>query len=293
MQTSRAAGRAPTPRIVREMRIVSAALVVSALLFGASCRLAARAGPDVMLRVMTYNIASGHGDLDRTAATIAAEAPDLVALQEVDVRWDARSQFVDQATALAARLHMEVRFAPIYQLAGATVGALPREFGVALLSRFPIVRWVNHPLTRLSTQQPNATPTPMPGFLEATVTVRDVEIRIFNTHTDYRPDPGVRVRQVAEMLATIGEHAMPTLLFGDLNAPPDAMELQPLLAALHDVWPASSGPGLTYPAIAPTKRIDYVLTTNQFRVIKASVPDTDASDHRPVVVDLVVSRAPM
>lgn len=276
---------------MREMRPLSTALVVGAFLFGVSCRLAPRAEPDVMLRVMTYNIASGHGDLDRTAATIAAAAPDVVALQEVDVRWDTRSQFVDQATALAARLHMDVRFAPIYQLPGATAGALPREFGVALLSRFPIVRWVNHPLTRLSTQQANAAPTPMPGFLEAIVNVGGVDIRIFNTHTDYRPDPSVRVRQVAEMLATIGEVAIPTLLFGDLNAPPDAMELQPLFAALHDVWPAAEGLGLTYPAVAPVKRIDYVLTTNQFRVIKASVPDTDASDHRPVVVDLVVSRA--
>jgi len=59
-----------------------------------------------------------------------------------------------------------------------------------------------------------------------------------------------------------------------------------LLARLHDAWPASAGPGLTDPADVPRKRIDYVLTSNHFRVRNASVPNTLASDHRPVVVDL-------
>lgn len=34
---------------------------------------------------MTYNIHAGHGDIDRTAATIRALSPDIVGLEEVDV----------------------------------------------------------------------------------------------------------------------------------------------------------------------------------------------------------------
>jgi len=79
-------------------------------------------------------------------------------------------------------------------------------------------------------------------------------------------------------------------LFGDLNAPPDAPEIQALLERLHDSWPESAGPGLTDPADEPRKRIDYVLVSKHFRVRSASVPVTLASDHRPVVVDLILAR---
>jgi endonuclease/exonuclease/phosphatase (EEP) superfamily protein YafD len=36
----------------------------------------------------------------------------------------------------------------------------------------------------------------------------------------------------------------------------------------------------------PTKRIDYVTYSSGIRALDAHVPDTLASDHRPVVTDL-------
>ncbi len=240
------------------------------------------------MRVMTYNIRSGNGDLDRTAELIRSFVPDIVALQEVDVRWAERSGFVDQATTLGERLHMNVRFARIYQVAGSDSATRPREFGVALLSRYPIVEWRNDTLTRLSTQEQNPVPTPMPGLLDAQVDVRGTVVRVFNTHLDYRSDPHVRQQQVKEMLAYIGESPTSTVVFGDMNAQPEAPELQPLFQRLHDAWPASAGPGFTYPADKPTKRIDYVLVSSDIRVRSASAPVTEASDHRPLVVDLML-----
>ncbi|AHG89768.1 Endonuclease/exonuclease/phosphatase [Gemmatirosa kalamazoonensis] len=243
----------------------------------------APAGP-AALRVATYNIEYGGGDLERTAAALRALDVDVAALQEVDVHWAARSAFVDQATTLGERLGMRVRFAPIYTLPGAD--SVPREFGVALLTRYAIVRWRNDSLTRLSTQDANAAPTRMPGLLDATLDVRGTPVRVLVTHLDYRADPRVRAAQVAELLAVLDESRAPTLLFGDLNAPPDAPELRPLLGRLRDAWPDSAGTGLTYPADSPTKRIDYVLLSPHFRVRSATVPAVRASDHRPVVVDL-------
>ena len=262
-----------------------------ALSTGVACaHLAPAAGSEIPLRVMTYNIRSGNGNLAGTATAIRESAPDLVALQEVDVHWAERSGFVDQATVLGQQLQMQVRFARIYQFAGAQAQDPPREFGVALLSRFPILDWSNHIITRLSTQEPNPVPAPLPGFLEAKVDVRGVTVRVFNTHLDYRADPRMREQQVKEMLAYIGEPSAPTMLFGDLNAPPEASEVQPLLERLHDAWPASAGAGLTDPADEPRKRIDYVLVSRHFRVRSAAVPATLASDHRPAVIDLLIRR---
>jgi len=258
------------------------------LLAGAACTHLPATGSEIPLRVMTYNIRSGNGNLAGTVEAIRAQSPDIVGLQEVDVHWAARSNFVDQATALGEALQMQVRFARIYQLAGTQPGDPPREFGVALLSRFPVLDWTNHIITRLSTQEQSPEPVPLPGFLEAKVDVRGTAMRVFDTHLDYRADPRVRQHQVTDMLAYIGDASAPTLLFGDLNAPPDAPEIQPLLERLHDTWPRSVGPGLTDPADVPQKRIDYVLVSSHFRVRSATVPVTLASDHRPVVVDLVL-----
>jgi endonuclease/exonuclease/phosphatase family metal-dependent hydrolase len=127
----------------------------------------------------------------------------------------------------------------------------------------------------------------MPGLLAATVDVHGTAVRVFVTHLDYRKDPAVRRTQVAEMLARIGAVDSPTLLLGDMNASPDAPELQPLFARLHDSWPATAWPGFSYPADTPAERIDYVLVSPNTKVDTAFVPVApNASDHRPVVVDL-------
>ena len=263
-------------------------LIAAILACGATgCVHASRGAAGRPLRVTSYNIGAGtHSDLHHIASELRAENADVVALQEVDVHWHARSEFADQAAALAQALHMDFRFAHIYDLQGATPGAPRREFGVALLSRFPIVEFRNHRITRLSTQEQGAAPSPMPGFLDVVLNVSGVQVRAFNTHLDYRTDPAVRVRQVADMLAIIRDVHEPTLLFGDLNAPPTAAELRPLLDRLTDSWGSANGDGFTYPADAPAKRIDYVLASPQFRVESAHVPITEASDHRPLVANL-------
>jgi endonuclease/exonuclease/phosphatase family metal-dependent hydrolase len=236
---------------------------------------------------MTYNIQSGHGSLDGTAAEIRSRSPDIVALQEVDVHWDARSGFEDQATLLGEKLAMQVCFAPIYRIPSATVGAPVREFGVALLSKFPIASCDNRVITRLSTQAQNPVPAPMPGFLDAVLRIGHWALQVYDTHLDYRADPAVRRQQVAEMLAFLPSGTVPTILMGDLNAEPKAPELAPLFGRLYDAWSVNRAPGLTYPAEDPKKRIDYVLVSNPIVVRGASVPVTMASDHRPVVADLM------
>lgn len=244
--------------------------------------------PGRVIRVMTYNIQAGGGQLENVAEAIRGVTPDVVALQEVDVHWSDRSAFADQAAQLSKSLGMQARFARIYRFAPADSAGPPREYGVALLSKCPILSFTNHTLTRLSTQEANAAPAPMPGFLEASVNLGGATVRVFNTHLDYRADPAIRQQQVAEMLAIIGESPGPTLLLGDLNAQPEAPELQPLFGKLKDVWSSREERGFTYPAALPDRRIDYILASPHFRARSVRVPVTQASDHRPVVADLIL-----
>lgn len=247
---------------------------------------ATRAPAKHTLRVMTYNIHAGTGGLDTIAGVIRAAAPDVVGLQEVDVHFSARSGFADQARALADALGMHVRFAHIYELAPLQGGAPPREYGVALLSRYPVRAFHNHVMPRLSTVEEESEPKPRPGFLEAVLLVDGTEVRVFDTHLDYRGDPRVRQMQVAATLDILGGDDRPTLFVGDLNARPDAPELQPLLARLRDAWRGRPDPGFTFPADAPDRRIDYILHSAHFEVAAVDVLDTTASDHRPVVAEL-------
>jgi endonuclease/exonuclease/phosphatase family metal-dependent hydrolase len=244
--------------------------------------------PVPTLRVMTYNIQAGGGNLDSIAAVIRRSDADVIALQEVDVHWSERSSYADQANDLSSKLGMQVRFAPIYDLPGSDASKPRREYGIALLSRFPILSFTNHVITRLSTQSADAVPSLAPGFLEVGIDFRGRRIRVFNTHLDYRSDPRVRESQVREMLDFIGEPSTPTIVFGDMNASPTAPELQPLLERLTDSWNPALGAGLTYPAKAPEKRIDYVLTSRHFAARDQAVLATQASDHRPVIVNLVL-----
>ncbi len=266
------------------------ALSLASLVVLSACRQPFSRSTEIPVKVMSYNIAAGNNNLNAITDVIRAAAPDLVALQEVDARWSARSNFADQATLLGESLNMQVRFAYIYRNPPETPGAPAREFGVALLSRFPIVEFNNQMLSRLSTQTPATTPERMPGLLDAIVNVNGMRVRVLNTHLDYRTEPDVRTLQVTEMLEALKTSTGPTLLLGDLNAPPDAPELAPLFNAIADVWRAEFGSGLTYPATEPLRRIDYVLATPHFRTHTAMVPPVLASDHRPVVVELRLTR---
>ncbi len=291
----------PVSRLSRHGGRVTALTALTALLLGALAPAAAQAAQTaqtarphvgVRLRVMAYNIQAGAGDdhvfdLERQARAIESEHPDLVGLEEVDVDWATRSDYTDEAAWLARRLHMHVFFAPIYDLPPDRTSAPDRRFGVALLSRFPILRARNLSITRLSTQVPDPVPALAPGFPEVLLSAYGRPLWVYVTHLDYRADPAVREAQVADMDAIMDRGHGPKLLLGDFNAQPDDPELAPLWTRLTDALTATGQRGTpTWPAGAPTKRIDYVTYSPGLRATRAYVPDTLASDHRPVVADL-------
>lgn len=282
----------PTPRSpAAAPALFAPALLAMALVAfpAASCGGGGSEAPPPTLTVMTYNVHYGDPDLGAMAEVICGSGADVVGLQEVDVHWGERSAFAHQARELAEACGMDHRYGPIYSLPPLEAGRPPREFGVAVLTRLPVLDWENHLLTRLSTQSGSG-PEAMPGFLRVTVDVHGTPVRVFVTHLDFRPDPSVRSAQVSEMLSVMGSLDTPTVLLGDLNATPDRVELAPLFTALRDAWSEGDGEGHTFPGDEPVRRIDYVLVAGPLEVLSARVLPTAASDHRPVVAELSVAR---
>jgi len=237
----------------------------------------------IRLKVMSFNIGFGQRGMDAVAQAIKNEDPDIIGLQEVDVFWSDRSAFMDQAQFLADRLNMFLFYAPIYRLDNPSEPGKPRQFGLAMLSKYPIIEAQNHEIARLSTQEATPRITQMPGFPGVTVRVQGRPLRFYNTHLDFRPDPAVRTMQVSQMLAIMGSLEQPTLLMGDLNAGPQAHELQPLMQLFLNPTDQKGQSFATFPDSLPNRQIDFILHTRHLKALRSYVPITNASDHRPLV----------
>jgi endonuclease/exonuclease/phosphatase family metal-dependent hydrolase len=104
-----------------------------------------------------------------------------------------------------------------------------------------------------------------------------------------------RLDETERVLEVVGRLRGPVVLAGDLNEPPRGPAWQRLRAAGFvdhggDDWP-------TFPADAPTKRIDALLVRGAARPLRHGRPDGDdldetllgrASDHRPVLAELEI-----
>lgn len=252
-------------------------------------------GRNVTIRVMTYNIHAGIGsdgnyDIERIADVIKTSDADVVGLQEVDKNWGYRSNFDDELQKLADKLDMHAFMAPIYNQDPINEDDPRRKYGVAVLSKYPIIDASNREIARLSTQDANPEPVPAPGFAETVINAKGAIFSFYVTHLDYRGDPYVREMQVDDMLDIIPNQDS-AILAGDMNAEPDAPELAPLFNRFNDAWAESGeGDGYTYSASSPNKRIDYILTTQGIDVSNAEVIDTLASDHLPVITDVTLQR---
>jgi endonuclease/exonuclease/phosphatase family metal-dependent hydrolase len=234
------------------------------------------------VRVLTYNIHHGEGvdrvlDLGRIARVIQEVGPDLVALQEVDRR-AARTGSVDQPAELARLTGLDVVFGPNIPLQGG-------DYGNAVLSRWPIVRAVNHPLPNVDAGEQRVlleVHRSAPGYAGPFV--------LWATHLDHRQTDAERVAS-AEVITRLSsaQPGVPMLLAGDLNDIPTSRTL----AILGTAWTQANADDLpTIPTERPIRQIDYVLVRpgDRWRLVDARVLDEAvASDHRPLLVDLEVT----
>ena len=247
------------------------------------------------LTLATFNIHHAEGadgvlDLDRVARVVADA--DVVAFQEVDVRFRARSRFEDQAGRLAKALRGEAAF-------GGNLIEGEGRYGVALVTRLPIVARKNHPLPR-SAGREKAEPR---GLLETTLDVGGRRLRVFDTHLahDSKPDRLLQVDRVREVVAS-GEG--PYVLMGDLNFRPESEEYARLLAPTKggglmfvDAWPRvglGDGPTIGLRGKSPG-RIDYILVSPDLAAgLKSARVDeaAKASDHQPLFATLEIQARP-
>jgi len=228
------------------------------------------------VRVLTYNIHHGAGrdeklDLDRIAALIHEQQPDIVCLQEVD-RNQPRSGKLDFPALFAAKLNMQGVFESNYNFDGG-------HYGNMTLTRFPVVSHENIALPGPAGREPR-------GCLRVTVRVNDRELDVFNTHLGLEAEE--RKAQVSAILPHIGDR--PTVLAGDFNATLQEPPLQILLQKFKTTNPVEPVPDDAR-AVKPRRQIDFILVSGPVDVLSSRIISGPvaaiASDHLPVMADIL------
>ncbi|CPR13331.1 endonuclease/exonuclease/phosphatase [Mycobacterium bohemicum DSM 44277] len=206
-----------------------------------------------------------------------------------------RSALADlTAVAAEAMGAVEHRFvAAISGTPGATwMAATGREqpgtaaYGIALLSRYPAISWQVVRLPRIPMRLPMYLPGPN------RVMVVDEEPRaaviaqlrtpgggltVANTHLSFVP--GWNRRQLRRLVRDLRGFPGPRLLTGDLNMTPSAVRGW---SGMHPLAVAK-----TFPAQAPTRQLDHILTDDGgLRGDAVEAPLMPISDHRPLAVNL-------
>lgn len=232
------------------------------------------------IKVLCYNIRFGElASLEELADFIKSQNPDLVALQEVDVktfRSNAPHQNgKDFITELAFRTGMLSTYARTIDYAGG-------YYGIGILSKYPFV-------------QTKKVLLPMPpgareqrAFLMADVELPgDMKITFVSTHLDHSTSD-VRKAQVEYLNASLQDNPWPVIVAGDFNARPDSPEIKNGMAN----WKKACNQDFTSPAHAPKSKIDYIFCapSDRWEAVNAYTPNCKLSDHLPVVAEIRLIR---
>lgn len=237
--------------------------------------------PPSGLRVMTWNVQTGAHDPDEWAPVVADVRPDVLGLQEVCTR-DA-----EELADLLRRDHgLEYQVArgpirppsaaeataPVNAALGPACDTGPNDvlYGVAVLSQLPVgpPRVVTFPPDRRDEQR---------GYLAVDVTTASGPVAVYNAHIGL---DGVQPDQIRRLADGAAARPGPAVVLGDLNVGPTEPDLAPLRAGFTEVDPAAQH------ATSGHGKIDYIFLRGLTAAGPVQSPDTDASDHRPLVADL-------
>jgi endonuclease/exonuclease/phosphatase family metal-dependent hydrolase len=241
------------------------------------------------LRIMTYNIHScigmdGKVSPERIARVIARYHPDVVCLQEIDVK-KMRSNTIDQAHYLAQLLKMKFHFHPAIHIE-------EERYGDAILTHLPM-KLIKADILPNQIGSPTLEPR---GALWVSIEKYGTRINIINTHLDVRKR--ARETQLQSLLGpewlTNPNRKEPVILCGDFNTLPRSNHYKSITKFLRDtqVECKSNVVKATFLTRFPTARIDYIFIDEKINVENNLIPNTGltrvASDHFPLIADITI-----
>jgi endonuclease/exonuclease/phosphatase family metal-dependent hydrolase len=243
---------------------------------------------------MTFNIHHGKGtdgkvNLKRIADVIQESNADIIGLNEVDRQFSTRSNYVDQVAWLSDYMQMHHTFGPAVSLQSKREPSPKRgegsfqvrEYGNALLSKYPIQHHENHPF------HSNARMIEGRSLLEASIFIDSQMLRVFTTHLSL--NPFLHRKQTNVVLNKIKGSQESVIVFGDWNMRPKARGWKKMTEHFTDVWGTrQKQKGYTFPSTRPRARLDYIFVSKDFSILSAKVVTEmpNVSDHLPLEATL-------
>ena len=225
------------------------------------------------LRILSYNVRSLRDDADAVAAVVRECNPDVVAVQEAPrmLRWRSKR------AALARK-------------SGLVVGTANRPAGLLIMTTLA-ARVVSTDFALL----PKSAQLHQRAVQLAEIELRGARWTVASVH--FSLDPAERARHLDTMWHALDRASAPLVLAGDINEKPDGLVWRALSDRLQDAYAiAPDGPGETYSARNPHKRIDGIFVAPAVEVVGChAVHEGDrvsrdvlaaASDHLPVLAVL-------
>ena len=100
-----------------------------------------------------------------------------------------------------------------------------------------------------------------------------------------------RTAQAILVKNKLNESPYPYLICGDFNDVPNSFTYFHIRENMQDVFLAKGfGIGRSFISLAPTLRIDYILTNRRFNIQQFDMVDEDLSDHIMLVSDVVLKK---
>ena len=250
------------------------------------------------MRIMTFNVrcqTENDGTqqfiyrVDFLCDTIERLHPDVIGLQEI--RPAMRRMMIQRlpAYAFVGGGRAADRLGEIPCIAFRQENYLLEHLETEILSLYPHVPGSRYGLDQSSCPRAMVSCDLMPAD-------GGTPFRVMNIHTDH---VGVRAREleIAQLLRSWhmqqALRPMPTFILGDLNALPDAPEMQLLYEELHlkDLSQALPGTFHGYDKADPREKIDYIFASDEVRVhtvraIHEKRGDLFLSDHDPILADV-------
>jgi len=232
------------------------------------------------LRLLTYNIHGGIGidgryDLERIAAVLGEEAPDIVALQELECGV-ARSRFHNQAVEIGERLGMSSTFC-------ATRAAGQGRAGLAILSRYHALGTQHYDLTYKTRREPRS-------CLRVDLQMElGTQLHVFNCHLGLATQERLfqRRRMLSDAILLSEELHHPVVIMGDFNDKPVSVVHGELRRHFVDAFTAAGREDATTFQFGLLRlRLDHIYVSSAVRVLDCRVRRSGharvASDHRPL-----------
>ncbi len=239
----------------------------------------------MQIKFISWNIWGGRR-IEEVVKFLENEKPDLVALQEVSEKEHDGSVYND-AAKIADSLNMQYYFGKAFT----TDRHFPSyTLGNAVLSSYPIIESRSIELSGLPLYRKNSETEPR-NAVYVKLQLEQKEISVISTHLGFSNTnemTSVQSIQAEKLKSSLPDEAC--ILAADLNTQAGNKlysELESELAArnkpLNEV-----GKSHTTNTQIPEHRIDFVFTTKDFDVKNFQMPDTAASDHLPLVVEMEI-----